>query len=287
MTSGGAIVFIVVVGLIIALIVWVIIAVANNDDDSNESSNSDDNGNNGNDQNAAVCDDITNVINGKPLTNVRVYLRGHTNQILSPSAIDSNGLCHLGNTSQPLSVVACKEEPEYNWTFDDKGYLQYTNGDIFSASNLGGIDNKYYLTYSYPQEGDTDNTIEAWYGVEQAKGDIYPATMTILPVNTNDGCLPQLCVSYSVITGHITTNIKGKTYYLTANKANSFVFWYDSCYDECYTDRQLWSIDFDHTIKIGGDCEKQEENHDCKKVPHTPSDHATTKRRRKRNKHKK
>jgi len=190
-----------------------------------------------------ICNNITNVWHGKKLNRVRIHRKGKCGDLLSPSAVDSNGLCFLGNTSQPLSVVDSSQEPHANWGFDDYGYLEYTDNQVFKSYGLGGIGGKFYLTYTQPRSGDSENSIEAWYGFRpQPNEHIYAASMTILPPNSNKSCNDQLCVSWEGANKNnngdvISTYIDGKKYYLTANNSNSFVYW-----SNIRKKNQLWCV---------------------------------------------
>lgn len=232
----GLIFLLAIAAIIVAIVVWAV-----NTDDSDDSDND-----NGGHNDIPICKDITNTWKGRELNRVRIHIRGHHDQVLSPSAVDGDGLCFLGNTSQPLSVVDCDQEPDPSWAFDKNGFLQYTCDDIFTSNDLPGIDNHYYLTLTKPKPGDEDNTIDAWYGIDNPKGTILPASMTIAPINTGKGCQPPLCIIRDEKTGHITTTIDGKIFYLTANKANNFVFWYESKSDCRFSDRQCWSVQMPH-----------------------------------------
>lgn len=272
------------------------------------------------DDTKSSCKIITNVLNNKYLNKIRIHLKGHYGSFLSPSATEGNGLCFLGNTSQPLSVVESDQEPDPNWAFDTFGYLHYTDKHIFTTYGLVGINDKYYLTYTKPKLDDNDNTIDAWYGIDDPKGEIYPASMTILPTNNSKGCHDQLCVTWhGAINGsmngamdgamdgamngeydYITTNINGKTYYLTANTLNSFVFWYSTNNDKRFHDRQLWSIQinedndnhpYDHKDHKETHCDNNSSsnnNSDSSDSSDSDSDHGHKRRRRRKyRKHKK
>ena len=197
-----------------------------------------------------ICNTITNVCNGKKLNKVRIHRYDTRGGFLSPSAVDSNGLCFLGNTSQPLSVVDESQEPYANWDFDDNGYLQYTDENIFKNFGLGGIGGKFYLTYTKPRPGDDENSIESWYGIRPSRGEkILAASMTILPVNSNKSCNDQLCVSWEgALKGDtqnvISTYIDGEKYYLTSNASNAFVYW-----SNIRKKNQLWCVQTENCHK--------------------------------------
>ena len=68
--------------LAIAAIIVAIVVLAVNNDDSDDSNND-----NGGHNDMPVCKDITNTWKGRELNHVRIHIRGHHDQVLSPSAV--------------------------------------------------------------------------------------------------------------------------------------------------------------------------------------------------------
>jgi len=192
-----------------------------------------------------VCEDVQNVYEGKKLENVRLNVQNCDDKILSPVALKFNGKCHLGDSCHPLTVVDKRHGCETSWTFTDDGFLEYNNRDYMNSYGSKGHEGHYYVTYSSPLDKDARNSLEKWYG-NNLKGDAYAAGLTLADYDKSAGCNYPVCIHRDVENGYVYCYIDDKKFYLTANRDNNNVFWYEHRDDHYYDNNQRWCIKFSH-----------------------------------------